>query len=122
MKSPGRVIFLGLAIALLLRRTGVVRNDKEHPGMDVWTDASATDGEVLVKAPHLERVRKTDVLTATGKVYYFGEKANLICEKAVIYRKESPEQFQALYAERHEKVRRSENVVRAAIDHALERA
>ena len=63
-------------------------NDKEHPGMDVWTDASATDGEVLVKAPHLERVRKTDVLTATGKVYYFGEKANLICEKAEIYRKE----------------------------------
>jgi len=63
-------------------------NDKEHPGMDVWTDASATDGDVLVKAPHLERDRHTDVLTATGKVYYFGEKANMVCEKAVIYRKE----------------------------------
>lgn len=62
--------------------------DPKYAGIDVYTDASATDGEVLVKAPRIERVRKTDVLTCTGKVFYFGEKANLVCDKAVIYRKE----------------------------------
>jgi phosphatidylglycerophosphatase A len=38
---------------------------------------------------------------------------------AVIYRKQSAEQVEALYADRHEKVRRAENVVRAIIDHVL---
>lgn len=50
----------------------------------VW----ATDGEVIVKAPKVELNRKTDVLTATGRVFYFSAQANLICDKVVVYRKE----------------------------------
>jgi hypothetical protein len=55
---------------------------------EIFETATATDGEVIVKADHIERTVKTDVLTATGKVLYFGEKANLTCDKAVVYRKE----------------------------------
>lgn len=55
---------------------------------DIFTNASATDGEIMVKAPTIERDIKTDVITATGKVYYFSAKANVLCEKAVIHRKE----------------------------------
>jgi len=57
-------------------------------GLEVWLDAEATDGEVIVKAPRIERDTKTDVITATGGVRYFSKKANLTCEKAVVYRKE----------------------------------
>ncbi|HEY3783073.1 MAG TPA: hypothetical protein VGL56_18500 [Fimbriimonadaceae bacterium] len=53
-----------------------------------YTDARATDDEILIKAPHAQLDRHTDVLTATGKVYYFSDKANLVCDKAVIYRRE----------------------------------
>jgi hypothetical protein len=38
---------------------------------------------------------------------------------AVVYRKRSAEQAKRLYADRHEKVRRAENVVRGIIDHVL---
>lgn len=38
---------------------------------------------------------------------------------AVIYRKQSAEQLQALYADRHEKVRRADNVIRAIVDQVL---
>lgn len=61
---------------------------KRMAGKDVFTNASATDGEILVKAPTIERDVKTDVITATGKVYYFSAKSNMVCDKAVIYRKE----------------------------------
>lgn len=53
-----------------------------------FTNARATDGEVIVKAPKIERNTKTDVLTATGRVQYFSPKANLIADKVVVYRKE----------------------------------
>ncbi len=53
-----------------------------------FTNARVTDGEIILKAPKVERNVKTDVLTATGRVYYFGTKANLIADKVVVYRKE----------------------------------
>jgi hypothetical protein len=61
---------------------------KGTPDLDVYTDATATDGEVLIKAPRIERDKHSDVLTATGKVYYFSEKANLVCDKAVVFKRE----------------------------------
>ncbi len=64
-------------------------DSSKHVG-DVTThkNARATDDEVIVKAPIVEFNEKTDVLTATGRVEYFSPDANLICDKAVIYRKE----------------------------------
>lgn len=61
---------------------------KRSGNKDTFTNGSATDGEILVKAQTIERDVKTDVITATGKVYYFSAKTNMICDKAVIYRKE----------------------------------
>lgn len=57
-------------------------------GFDVFTDARATDGEVIIIAKNIKREVKTDVLTATGDVKYFGKKANMIADKIVVYRKE----------------------------------
>jgi hypothetical protein len=57
-------------------------------GSEVWTDGTATDGEIIVQAPKLERNVRTDVLTATGGVKYFSKKANLLCDQAVVYRRE----------------------------------
>lgn len=60
-----------------------------HKGeVQTMLDAEATDGEVIVKAEKLERNVKTDVVVATGKVLYYSAKANLSCDKAVVYRKE----------------------------------
>ena len=52
-----------------------------------YITASATDGEVLVKAPKVLLDRKTDVLTATGRVFYYSAKANVVADKVVIDRK-----------------------------------
>lgn len=52
------------------------------------TKARASDGELIVKADQIVWDKKTDILTATGNVRYFGEEANLTCAKAVVYRKE----------------------------------
>lgn len=53
-----------------------------------WEKGTATDGEIIVQADKIEHNRKTDVVTATGRVRYFSPKANMTCDKAVIYRKE----------------------------------
>ena len=60
-----------------------------HKG-DIQTllNAEATDGEVIVKADKIEHNVKTDVIVATGHVYYFSAKSNMVCERAVVYRKE----------------------------------
>lgn len=64
-------------------------SDIQHKGdTSTYTDARATDGDVIIKAPKIEVNEKTDVLTATGRVRYFGSKANLIADKVVVYRKE----------------------------------
>ena len=57
-------------------------------GHDYFENAEATDGDVIVSAPKIERDVKTDSITATGRVRYFSVKANLICDKCVVYRKE----------------------------------
>lgn len=53
-----------------------------------WEKGTASDGEIIIQADTIEHNNKTDVVTATGHVRYFSPKANLTCEKAVIYRKE----------------------------------
>ncbi len=53
-----------------------------------YKEARATDGEIIVKAPTIDHDRKNDVMTCTGKVYYFSKKANMVADSAVIYRKE----------------------------------
>lgn len=56
--------------------------------MEVWIQAEATDGEIIVRADRIERNSKTDVLVATGNVRYFGKDANMTCNKATVYRKQ----------------------------------
>ena len=53
-----------------------------------WEKGTATDGEIIIQADKIEHNNKTDVVTATGNVRYFSARANLTCEKAVIFRKE----------------------------------
>lgn len=53
-----------------------------------YTNAVATDGDVILLAPTVVHDRKTDVLTATGRIQYFSAKADLVADKCVIYRKE----------------------------------
>jgi hypothetical protein len=57
-------------------------------GIATYTDIRADDGEILVTAPKGVHDQHSDVLTLTGPVYYYSEKANCVCDKAVIYRKE----------------------------------
>lgn len=56
--------------------------------LEIWEDAEATDGEVVVQGDRIERNTKNDVITATGNCLYFSQKANLACDKVVVYRKE----------------------------------
>ncbi len=56
--------------------------------VEVWTDGKATDGEIIVEAPRIERNVKTDVLTATQGATYYSAKANVSASKVVVYRKE----------------------------------
>ncbi|RYG30335.1 hypothetical protein EON81_25110 [bacterium] len=62
----------------------------EYDGKDIsiHTDGSATDGEILVKGPKIEHVRSTDVITSTGRSFYYSAKANIVADKIVVYRKE----------------------------------
>lgn len=53
-----------------------------------YIEGRGADGEIIVTADQIVYDRKTDIVTATGKVRYFSAKTNLTCEKAVIYRKE----------------------------------
>lgn len=57
-------------------------------GIQVWKNAQASDGEVVVQGDQIERNTKTDVITATGNCLYFSQKANLACDRVVVYRKE----------------------------------
>lgn len=56
--------------------------------ISTYFNATATDGEVLVKAPKVQIDRRTNVLTATGRVFYYSAKANFVADKVVIYRRE----------------------------------
>lgn len=57
-------------------------------GITHFKTLRATDGEILIRAEQGDWDRKKDILTCTGKVYYFSEKVNVVAEKVVIYRKE----------------------------------
>lgn len=57
-------------------------------GIETAQFVKATDGEIWVSGDKSERNQKTDVLTVTGNVLYFSPKANIACEKIVIYRTE----------------------------------
>lgn len=57
-------------------------------GKVFYNNATATDGEILIKANLIEQDRHTDIVTATGKVFYFSAKADIVADKAVIFRKE----------------------------------
>lgn len=57
-------------------------------GISTFEKVRATDGEVIVKAERAVYDRDKDVLTATGRVQYFGTDANLTCDQVVVYRKE----------------------------------
>lgn len=61
---------------------------RTNPNVFEYTQAVATDGEVIVIAPKAEWDRKTDVLTATGRVQYFSAKANFVGNRCVVFRRE----------------------------------
>lgn len=58
----------------------------------VYTKGEATNGEVFISADRLERVieptTKVETLFATGNVKYYSPEANLLCDKATIFRTE----------------------------------
>ncbi len=54
----------------------------------VFGKLRATDGEIIILADSAEYNRDTDILDAKGHVQYFGSDANLVCDRAVVYRKE----------------------------------
>jgi hypothetical protein len=64
---------------------GIERQDEKFVH---FVDVTASDGDIIVKGQRAELERKTDILTVTGKVEYYSAKANFVCAKAVIYRKE----------------------------------
>ncbi len=73
------------------KRPWKIRSDhmKHPPGdIDIYTNAEATDGDVVVRADSVERNSKTDVLVGKGHVRYFSARSNLMCDKVTIYRKE----------------------------------
>lgn len=59
---------------------------KSMSDLEQWVDAEATDGEIIVKAPLIERNTQTDTIVATPKVQYFSAKENITCDKATIIR------------------------------------
>lgn len=61
---------------------------KTNKKTNTWKSGRATDGEIMVNFPEIVQDRNTDVLTCSGPVYYLHKKANLVADKAVIYRKE----------------------------------
>lgn len=67
-----------------------VQGEKTIWNGDVQTyiKGRGADGEIIVTADQIVYDRKTDIVTATGNVRYFSAKSNLVCEKAIVYRKE----------------------------------
>ncbi len=56
--------------------------------VQIFKKGWASDGEVILTADLVVHNNKTDVITATGNVKYFSGRSNMLCEKAVVYRKE----------------------------------
>jgi lipopolysaccharide export system protein LptA len=53
-----------------------------------YSPGRATDGEVIVMADTVVYTKDTDTVHATGNVKYFGEDANMLCDDAMVFRKE----------------------------------
>jgi len=92
--TTGKISWQGQATAPTAtpqKRMWQINGTESENENDVMTakNARATDGEVIIKADIVVWDRKTDVLTATGNVRYFGIEANMTCAKVVVYRKES---------------------------------
>ena len=62
-------------------------SSKTTNGVSTYTKAKGRDKETIVSCDSMSWERKTDVVTATGNVQYFGREANVTCAKAVIERK-----------------------------------
>lgn len=54
----------------------------------VMVNATATDGEVLLRAPLVEHDTKEDVIVATGRVFYYSGSANMVADKVTVYQRE----------------------------------
>ncbi|MBS1721035.1 MAG: hypothetical protein JST35_11365 [Armatimonadetes bacterium] len=58
-----------------------------------YTNAYAKSKDTIVKAQKIIHDRKAGVITAMGKVTYFSAKANMLCEKVIIYEREKRSVF-----------------------------
>jgi len=56
--------------------------------IEIYTDASISDEDLILSAPMIEHNRKTDVMTASGGIEYYSGKADIKADKCVIYRKD----------------------------------
>jgi len=83
-----------------------LQDDEDKPAQKMWkfdasggkvtqkgdvktmTKATATDGEIIIKADEVVYDSKNEVVTATGNVKYYSPKANMTCAKVVAYRRE----------------------------------
>lgn len=71
------------------RWTIKAKSGSRPPGdMEIWNQAEATDGEIVLFADRIERNVKTDIVVATGNIRYYGEEVNMTCQKATLYRNE----------------------------------
>ena len=65
-----------------------MEQSKTDKNVLLYSAGDATDGEIIVSAPHFESNNKTDVLVATGGIKYFSAKSNVIADKITVFRKE----------------------------------
>ncbi|MBS1704243.1 MAG: hypothetical protein JST40_00100 [Armatimonadetes bacterium] len=63
-------------------------SSRQQGEKQIVRNGEATDGDIIVRAPLMERNTKTEVLVATGRVEYFSRESNVVCDKATIYRRE----------------------------------
>jgi len=56
--------------------------------LELYTDATISDEDLILKAPTIEHNKKTDVMTANGGIEYYSGKADIKADKCVVYRKE----------------------------------
>ncbi len=69
-----------------------IKSDKPvnlENGFLVAEDATAKSTDTIVKGHKIRWDRKKDITTVTGNVQYYSPEANMTCNQAVIYRKES---------------------------------
>jgi lipopolysaccharide export system protein LptA len=54
----------------------------------LYENCTASDDELIIKAPLVQNNTKTDVLTASGGVEYYSGKADIKADRCTVYRKE----------------------------------